>query len=281
MLNQEIIDKPGKAQVSLDILIEGDVSESSLRDLLNSLHSRLSRRSGFQYHKYPTVIAVYAYTSRERFESGMGEWIAMLSKTPGEDRHSILINERQFAGLKAEVVEKFGLSEDQQRAVWQKLVVADRRTYAEAEREYPFDPTQVFERGDVFELSRSTPIAKKRSYDNPLEGLAALYRLPVGTRIQIIETDISGTGIRWYFVEATSSAGAQIGRGWINSVALMNQADVDAREQMVKRAARQTELDAIYDRQIADQYGLTLEQLEEISTTGIMHDWPSPPYAEY
>lgn len=139
ILKEDVVDSPAKTQVALEALVSGEISEPSLRTLLDQLYSSASAKKGFKYHKSPTNIYIYLYTSEERAESGMGQWIAMLQKAPSATDPTISINERQIAQIGAEPEERFGLSEEERKEIWKELVLIEDRAMEEAIERYPQD----------------------------------------------------------------------------------------------------------------------------------------------
>jgi len=137
ILDEDVYDAPVKTQVELNILVSGKITEPGLKALLNSLYSSIKVRKGFKYHEHPTNIYIYAFTSKERFESGMGLWVAMLQLSPGDNRQTIIINERQISQIGAEPEEKLGLSEATRKQIWIEIVKAEDRATKDAEQRYP------------------------------------------------------------------------------------------------------------------------------------------------
>lgn len=137
ILNEDVYDAPVKTQVTLSVLVSGEISETGLKNLLNQLYSSTKARKGFKYHDSPTSIYIYAYTSKERAESGMAQWIAMLQKADAETKPTTNINERQLAQLGAEPEERFGLSEEKRKEIWKELILIEDRAMKEAEKQYP------------------------------------------------------------------------------------------------------------------------------------------------
>ena len=137
ILDEDVYDAPIKTQVTLSVLVSGEISEAGLKTLLNQLYSSTKARKGFKYHDSPTSIYIYAYTSKERAESGMAQWIAMLQKAQAETKPTININERQLAQLGAEPEERFGLSEEKRKEIWKELILIEDRAMKEAEKRYP------------------------------------------------------------------------------------------------------------------------------------------------
>lgn len=137
ILNEDVYDAAIKTQVTLSVLVSGEISEAGLKNLLNQLYSSTKARKGFKYHDSPTSIYIYAYTSKERAESGMAQWIAMLQKADAETKPTTNINERQLAQLGAEPEERFGLSEEKRKEIWKELILIEDRAMKEAEKQYP------------------------------------------------------------------------------------------------------------------------------------------------
>ncbi len=73
--DEDIHDVPLKTQVTLKVLVSGDITRPGLTALLNKLCSSTSKRTGFKHHDSPTNIYIYAFTSKEKGTSG---WIALL-----------------------------------------------------------------------------------------------------------------------------------------------------------------------------------------------------------
>ena len=199
ILSEEVYDAPVKTQIVLNLLVSGEISEQGLITLLNQHYSSLSTRTGFKYHDYPTNIYIYAYTSEERAESGMGLWIAMLLKDYDDVEPTINVNEQQIAQLDAQPEDKFGLSEPERQQIWYEIIEAERRASQEAQQEFPdLDP---------------------------------------------LDPDYSESAFM---------------------------------EQLNKQIELQRILDERYKNELAEKYGLTLEQLDEIAVEGLTKYWPWP-----
>ncbi len=137
ILKEDVFDSPIKTQVTLEALVSGEISAPGLKILLDQLYSSIKAKKGFKYHDSPTNIYIYTYTSKERAESGMGQWIAMLQKTDAETSPTISINERQIAQLGAEPEERFGLSEEKRKGIWKEIILIEDRAMEEAIKRYP------------------------------------------------------------------------------------------------------------------------------------------------
>lgn len=126
ILNEDIYEKPGKAQVILDILVSGKITENNLKALLNKLYASVSKKTGFKYHKHPTVIGIYVYTSEENAKHSIGFWIGKLSKTPSDTKPKIKLKKAQIKHLAKIPEKKFKLPETKRKLILSELVkVAD------------------------------------------------------------------------------------------------------------------------------------------------------------
>lgn len=185
ILAEDVYDAPVKTQVTQHILVSGDLTAEGLEIFLRERYAELMSRTGYTYHASPNSVYVYAYKSKDHFESGMGQWIAMIQQAASENQWKVSTNERQLHYLNTEPEERLGLTEDQRIQVFWESVRVEDRALAEAMAEHPGD---------------------------------------------------------WE-----------------------------------KQIDRERELTEKYRREVAVEYGLTMEQLEEIEVEGTEKDWPMPP----
>ncbi len=166
ILDEEIYDVPLKTQVTLSILVFGEITEEGLKIVLNNLYSQTMQRKEFKYYNPPTHIQIGAYTSKERAESGMGQWIALLNKMGKDDKPEIRINERQIALLNAKPEHKLGYSEKERIKIFQELVKAEDRAYDEAMQKYPSNLDKQMDFARVLEEKYDNEVSKKYGLTN-------------------------------------------------------------------------------------------------------------------
>jgi hypothetical protein len=97
ILCEDVIDVPIATQVTLKVLVSGEVSEPDLKALLNKLYFSIKERRGFKYRSSPTSIYIYAFTSEGMAKSSTGQWIAVLKKCYDDPRPVIEVKESQVA----------------------------------------------------------------------------------------------------------------------------------------------------------------------------------------
>ncbi|HET6441879.1 MAG TPA: hypothetical protein VFH53_05830 [Phycisphaerae bacterium] len=193
-------DTPIKTQVEVHAVVAGTITKESLERLLLELYSKAESVKSFKHHGgRATHVFVYLYTSREHFESGMGQWIAMLSKVGSDASPEMCVESELISQLGAAPETRYGISEAKRKEIFKAIVVAEDRATEEAERLHPMpDP------------------------------------LKAG------------------FSQAKAKA------------------------QFEKQAETNQRLVEEYKAELAKQYGLTKEQLQEISVEGIEENWPMP-----
>lgn len=144
MLNEKIDDMPIKTQIAQHFLVTGEINAENLKILLQNLYNKAKGRTGFRYHNNPNAIYIYAYLDKERYEGGMGQWVAMLSQSAADNRPTTNVNEEQLSQLGKEPEEKFGLTEEKRKEIWQAIIKAERRATEDSEKQYPLpDPSQA------------------------------------------------------------------------------------------------------------------------------------------
>ena len=182
LLDEFLDESPGKTQVTMNILVPESATDQELTALLSQLLQDASRRTGFRHHAHPTVIGIYAYASREHAELGMGQWEAMVAKTPLNPEPPVRIR----LGRRAveECANRFGLTMQKRMAAYKQLVRAERRGHAEAEREFPTDfsrrSEQAHQLGEQYkqDLADELGITRDQLDEIGTEGLLQNWPMP-------------------------------------------------------------------------------------------------------
>jgi uncharacterized membrane protein YkoI len=216
------------------------------------------------------------YFARNKFIKGLSLTFAILIFALVVISTSEIIREyrvtKQPIGQEPE--EKFGLSEQKRREIYKKLVITEDRAMKEAAQKYPSVPTDHLQIDQQFQLSKETPLMPELDPIDPTEALKKIKRLAPGTTIKV-EKIAEKWGTIYYFVEASNSK-RYIGSGWINSIALIGQSQVDPQEQSQKQADLMEQLEDKYKDELAGEYGLTREQLGKIALEDLDKGWPLP-----
>ena len=201
VVDQDTYDAPIKTQIVLHAVVSGTLTELGLKQLLQKLYDEAKATRGFKYHGgKPTHVFIYLYTSQDHFESGMGQWIAMLSKIGENSRVDTEVKKEQISQLDAKPEVKHGLPESKRKEIFRAIVTAEDRAYADAQRMYPL------------------PDPSKPGYSQ-----------------------------------------------------------AKASEQLKKQAKALNTLTDKYKSEVAKRYGITQEQLSDISVEAFVKDWPFPP----
>lgn len=276
VLDEKVHDAPIKTQVQLDILVTGEITETGLRRLLGDLYANRAGRTGFRHHAKPTHIFISAYTDRDSATSGMGQWIAMLSKVGESGQPEIRVNNRQLAGMKTASEVRFGLTEQKRISIWQEYVVdVEDRANREAKETFPLEPEKSMKPGSQFTLIKETPLMAELESADAIESIGKIRRLPAGTLIRVKRV-AKKNFTPWYEVDVMTGDGTPSASGWINSIALTGQAQEDMKAQLQKQGTLQSQLQAKYEGEFFKKHSLSEEQWKAIITEAHEKDWPFP-----
>ena len=83
--------------------------------------------------------------------------------------------------------------------------------------------------GKTYDLSKDTPLMPEFEPADPMQALGRMKQIRAGGTITVVGQRDKG-GTPWYEVNARQANGAQLGRGWINSLALLGQDIKEAKE---------------------------------------------------
>lgn len=141
IVGEKIMDSRLKNMLLWHVVIEnmGKLSESYLRKTLNDLYREAGQKRIFKCHDgCATQILIYLYTSRDHYESGEGQWVAMLSEHKDFDkspqisiRNDLLAQQDQPDSI------KFGFSEPERKLIFTMIGRAEDRASNESEIRYP------------------------------------------------------------------------------------------------------------------------------------------------
>lgn len=180
-MSENVYDIPIKTQVEQHILVFGEITEETLRELLRRQHAEISGRTGFKYHESPTNIYVYLYATEEQAKAGQGLWLAMSQMSHSETQQHITVRSEQLGPLGEVPQEKFGLTKLERQEFFKEMARLERRATDEAMTRYPS------------EFQRQLDLERKLK-DKYRKELAVKYRL---TPEQLQATLLEGVTKQW------------------------------------------------------------------------------------
>jgi hypothetical protein len=190
VLDRDTYDAPIKTQIELHAVVSGTLTELGLKQLLQKLYDEANATRGFKYHGgTPTHVFIYLYTSRDHFKSGMGQWIAMLSKVGEGSRVDTQVRTDLIAQLDAKPEVKHGLPESKRKEIFRAIVAAEDRADADAQRMYPLpDPLKP-----GYSQARASEQIMKQA--EALNALTEKYRAQVAKRYGITEEQLQDISV--------------------------------------------------------------------------------------
>lgn len=165
--------------IKINAVVSGQITESGLRRLLLKLLAGASSSTG-----RPRVF-IYLFQSHEHFESGMGQWIAMLKPGSGPQPDIDVKTELvEQLGTETEVIG--GLPEVTRKKIFWEIVLAEDRADTEALLQYPFVTRRkpAYSEGERNELLANQSRARKM--------LVAKYMTELTERYGVTETQLEG-----------------------------------------------------------------------------------------
>jgi hypothetical protein len=185
VLDKEITDDQIKTQVVIHAAASGSLSRENLEKLLRVLHEDACATSGLKHHGgEPTHVFVYVYTSEEHYKSGMGQWIAMLSRIGKNANPKIDVKDNLLAQQSLKPETKYGLSEEQRKDIFRRSVLIEDRAFADAEKRYPSDLTKQMELANELmdryeqEFAKECGLTVEQLTEIAVEGLEKNWPMP-------------------------------------------------------------------------------------------------------
>lgn len=185
ILDEKTVDVPLKTEIVQQILIKGDLSKETITRFIWERYDLLKNRRGFKFHSSPTNMGVYLYISKEHYNSGWGQWIAMIYNRVDEGNPKVIYSmvfQGQIESLSANPETISGLSEEKRKKIWEESIHAEDRSWAEAEKAMPNSKSMedlklTYELRDKLNEKYNAEIIKKYNIDKgilkkiELEGL--------------------------------------------------------------------------------------------------------------
>lgn len=201
-------------------------------------------------------------------------FIILIASSDGEKRQPSTTQQKPTQKIQEQSQktneEKFGLTEKERKEVFLEIVKAEDKARKEAQEKYPTPFGENLRVGQTYQLSKKTSLMPELEPADPIAALSNIKEIPIGGTVKIIKITIK-ENTPWYYVDAQG-----IGEGWINSVALIGQFEKEEMEQLDNQLELERTLTEKYKKEVAKEYSLTDEQLQQISIEGVKKNWPMP-----
>ena len=141
ILDEEVVDIPIKTEITLKVLMSGGFTEEGIKEALNDLYVSALTKKRYEYHKYPTSVYIFAFTSEKAAMERGWAWLARLSKRNTDAKPSIDINQDALTDLHSGDDMQFGLSKEKRKEIYKKLAANEAKVSALVREKYPpLDP---------------------------------------------------------------------------------------------------------------------------------------------
>ena len=276
IIQEETLEGPFKTQVKMNLLVLGSITEDGLRALLLKIYDSSMTKGGYKYHPRPTVVAIYAYTSRAKYDAQAAQWVAMLLKHGDETSPKISVSDREITAASIKPEERFGLSEDERIKIYQELFQTLCKAEADGQRLAVDQATRSFTLGKNLILSKSVMLQPADSFDLAFPHDSGDYwTVPERSTIRILDKRESPDNII-FCATMLKSPGRQTMIGWVEGSSLLEATGVDPSDLFSKVSDLQDQLKTKYEEQIARKYNFTRFHTGQIDREGFRKNWPYP-----
>jgi hypothetical protein len=191
VLNSEISDTKSKTLYALEVATNAKLPEGDTKLLLNHLYDSIMSTEVYEHRNHPNAVRISVYETREHFESGMGQWMGMISKAENDNSPNIEINQPAPISSNFEKENENLLNEmdtQTQKEIWNELIIAEDKSNAEAEKKYPIKVTGK----TIAEINNQKEIAEKNSakHYEYQENLLKKYKEDIREKYNINDTII-------------------------------------------------------------------------------------------
>lgn len=138
------------------LITGGDISRENLEALLAHETSKISELRGPKYHEPPSKLGIRVYSSRAHWESKNQRAVAWLFRD-ALGKISAEIDDVLIAEYHANPTTRFGLTEEQRKAIWADGCYAERAATKAAEQAFPWpdaDEADPVKWEEFFEVTR-------------------------------------------------------------------------------------------------------------------------------
>lgn len=181
-------EKMGFVKIDVSILIEKDIAEVEIESLLKGLCA--------SYKKLYQYVKIWAFASREQYESRM-KYLAFAGiEAMGDDPWKIEIDKSQLEYLRSGPTKRFGLSEDKRKEIFREIYKFEDMATLRAMEKYPYldDDGSNRHEGVVREQNRKRSQFREILYEKYKRELAEGHSLALE---QLNEIGAEGSSKKW------------------------------------------------------------------------------------
>ena len=198
ILKNTLIDTPFKTLVEMDILIPDETTEKGLRWLLKKLYFSIMNKGTYRYNTQPTNVYIYVYSAYDRYTLDKSLRMAALKKHSDDIEPAIEINPLQVPSEEPELEteQKFGLTEEKRKAIWEELVGIEDKVFKTAQKNHVPLPTNEYLPSAASARLNKEVDSQGRILSLELQELGRKYGL---TRKQLDEIVTEGIEKNWQY----------------------------------------------------------------------------------
>ncbi|MGE8425178.1 MAG: hypothetical protein ACN6PI_20240 [Sphingobacterium siyangense] len=176
---------PTKTLYRADIVLKGDdgLNDENNKQLLLHLYDSIKNSDAS-----PNAVSLFLFQTEEHSQSGMGQWVARLSKAKNDDEPTVAAQHFKIPPPENAPSYRKSLTLEIRKEIFKEIIQAEDRSMQEAERKYPLTSFSNAEKNDSYqhqlakkfkaEIQRKFKVDQKTLKTISLEGLEYNWPMP-------------------------------------------------------------------------------------------------------
>lgn len=180
---------PTKTLYRADIILKGDdgLNDENNKQLLLHLYDSINKSDAS-----PNAVSLFLFQTEEHSKSGMGQWVARLSKAKNDDEPTVAGQHFKIPSPENALSYRKSLTLEIRKEIFKLIIQAEDKSMQEAERKYPLTSFSNAEKNDTYqhqlakkfkaEIQRKYSVDQKTLKAISLEGLEYNWPMPAMKR---------------------------------------------------------------------------------------------------
>ncbi|CAM3432725.1 hypothetical protein SPPR111872_00315 [Sphingobacterium prati] len=176
---------PTKTLYRANIVLKGDdgLNDENNKQLLLHLYDSIKNSDAS-----PNAVSLFLFQTEEHSQSGMGQWVARLSKAKNDDEPTVAAQHFKIPPPEKAPSYRKSLTLEIRKEIFKEIILAEDKSMQEAERKYPLTSFSNAEKNDTYqhqlakkfkvEIQRKFKVDQKTLKTISLEGLEYNWPMP-------------------------------------------------------------------------------------------------------
>jgi hypothetical protein len=139
---------PTKTLYRANIILKGDdgLNDENNKQLLLHLYDSIKNSEAS-----PNAVSLFLFQTEEHSQSGMGQWVARLSKAKNDDEPTVAAQYFKIPPPENAPYYRKSLTLEIRKKIFKEIIQAEDKSMQEAERKYPLTSFSNAEKNDIYQ----------------------------------------------------------------------------------------------------------------------------------